>query len=89
MRNLSLLLALLVALTSPPKLQNRSPASPRPIHSASPYPPTKGHAPPAWFINIASQPGIPSATSTAARPQALIIEATGSGAAIIDYDRDG
>ena len=58
---------------------------PRPI-----YPATTEHAPPAWFIDVASPAGIAVRNvNGSVDHKRYIIEATGSGVAIIDYDRDG
>ena len=57
---------------------------------STPYPATAKHPGPAWFVDVAPQAGITirnvNGSETAKR---YIIEATGSGVAIIDYDRDG
>ena len=54
------------------------------------YPATTHHAPPAWFIDVASQAGIAVRNvNGSVDHKRYIIEATGSGVAIIDYDRDG
>jgi hypothetical protein len=54
------------------------------------YPATTDHAPPAWFIDVASQAGITVRNvNGSVDHKRYIVEATGSGVAIIDYDRDG
>jgi hypothetical protein len=54
------------------------------------YPAGPGHPSPAWFVDVAGKAGIAvrnvNGSATAKR---YIVEATGSGVAIIDYDRDG
>lgn len=60
------------------------------LGQTAPYPATGDHAGPAWFVDVASKAGIAvrnvnGGTST----KQYIIEATGSGVAMIDYDRDG
>ena len=59
-------------------------------HSQPPYQVSTGHASPAWYVDVAAKAGITvrnvNGGSTTKR---YIIESTGSGAAIIDYDRDG
>ena len=54
------------------------------------YPPTTDHPPPAWFVDVAPKAGIIVRNiNGSADSKHYIIEATGSGVAIIDYDRDG
>ncbi len=77
-RTFALIVALLLTLTT--SAQNPHP----------PYPATTEHAPPAWFIDVASQAGIQIRNvNGSVDHKRYIIEATGSGVAIIDYDRDG
>src|SRR5580704_10357296 len=77
----SFILTLLLTVTSP--AQTPTPAKPI-------YPATTDHAPPAWFIDVASQAGIAVRNvNGSVDHKRYIIEATGSGVAIIDYDRDG
>ncbi len=54
------------------------------------YPPLKAHAGPAWFVDVAGKAGI-TVQNVNGDPQSkrYIVEATGSGVAILDYDRDG
>jgi enediyne biosynthesis protein E4 len=55
-----------------------------------PYPPTPDHPSPAWFIDVASKAGITVRNvNGSVDAKRYIIEATGSGVAILDYDRDG
>jgi hypothetical protein len=55
-----------------------------------PYPPTTEHAPPAWYVDVASKAGIAVRNvNGGVESKRYIIESTGSGVAIIDYDRDG
>jgi hypothetical protein len=55
-----------------------------------PYPPTGEHPGPAWFVDVAAAAGIQVRNvNGGVSTKRYIIEATGSGAAIIDYDRDG
>jgi hypothetical protein len=59
-------------------------------HSGQPYPATKDHAQPAWYIDVAAEAGITVRNvNGSAESKRYIIESTGSGVAIIDYDRDG
>ena len=55
-----------------------------------PYPETSGHPGPAWLIDVAPQAGL-TMQNVNGDPDTkqYIIETTGSGVAIIDYDRDG
>jgi enediyne biosynthesis protein E4 len=55
-----------------------------------PYPPTIDHPPPAWFVDVASKAGIlVRNVNGSVEGKRYIVEATGSGVAILDYDRDG
>ena len=55
-----------------------------------PYPPTTDHPPPAWFVDVALKAGITVRdVNGSVEAKRYIIEATGSGVAILDYDRDG
>jgi len=59
-------------------------------HAQQPYPPTTDHAPPAWFVDVASKAGITVLNvNGSVEAKHYIIESTGSGVAILDYDRDG
>ena len=54
------------------------------------YPPTDGHPGPAWFEDVAARAGIDVANVNGdAVSKHYILEATGSGVAIFDYDNDG
>ena len=54
-----------------------------------PYPATTDHPPPAWFVDVASKAGITVRNVNGSiEAKHYIIEATGSGVAILDYDRD-
>jgi hypothetical protein len=58
--------------------------------ATSPYPATSAHTGPAWFVDEAIHAGISVRNvNGSATTKKYIIEATGSGVAIIDYDRDG
>ena len=55
-----------------------------------PYPVTKDHPGPAWFIDVAPKAGLSVRnTNGSALKKQYIVESTGSGVAIIDYDNDG
>ena len=55
-----------------------------------PYPPTTDHLSPAWFVDVAAKAGITVRNvNGSVDSKRYIIEATGSGVAILDYDRDG
>jgi hypothetical protein len=59
-------------------------------NAQQPYPPTTDHPPPAWFIDVAAKAGITVRNVNGGiASKRYIIEATGSGVAILDYDRDG
>ena len=75
-KDLRLLLALLLLATF--------------TQAQQPYPPTHDHPPPAWFIDVAAKAGITVRNVNGSiESKRYIIEATGSGVAILDYDRDG
>src|SRR6266851_2524909 len=55
-----------------------------------PYAPATDNPPPAWFVDVASKAGITVRNVNGnVESKHYIIEATGSGVAILDYDRDG
>lgn len=55
-----------------------------------PYPSSSEHATPAWYIDVASAAGIAVRNVNGGiTSKRYIIESTGSGVAIVDYDRDG
>ncbi len=55
-----------------------------------PYPPTTDHPGPAWFVDVASKAGIlVRNVNGSVDSKRYIIEATGSGVAILDYNNDG
>jgi len=57
---------------------------------SKPYPPSPLHPPPAWFEDVAPQAGITVLNvNGGVTSKRYILEATGSGVAILDYDRDG
>ena len=58
--------------------------------STHPYPATLEHPSPAWFIDVAEQAGLRTVdVNGSVRKKRYIVEATGSGVAILDYDNDG
>ena len=55
-----------------------------------PYPASKMYPAPAWFANVAPQAGLTMQNVNGdPRTKKYIVETTGSGVAILDYDRDG
>jgi YHS domain-containing protein len=55
-----------------------------------PYQPTADHPVPAWFVDVAAKAGIlVRNVNGSPKSKRYILEATGSGVAILDYDRDG
>ena len=64
------------------------------VHAAQaqkgPYPATEAHPGPAWFADVAPQAGLTArnVNGSGTRKQ-YIVESTGSGVAVIDYDNDG
>lgn len=64
-----------------------------PAHSqakSTPYPASAQHPSPAWFVDVAAKAGI-TVRNVNGSPtnKRYIVESTGSGVAILDYDRDG
>src|ERR1700730_11900418 len=58
--------------------------------AAAPYPADNVHPPPAWFVNVAPQAGLQMDNVNGdLHTKKYIIETTGSGVAVIDYDHDG
>src|SRR5246127_5898674 len=58
--------------------------------STSPYPANDRHPGPAWFIDVAPQAGLRMENvNGGVDTKKYIIETTGSGVAIFDYDNDG
>src|SRR5580704_10615653 len=54
------------------------------------YPPSSQHGGPAWFEDFAGKAGIRVVNANGgAESKHYIVEATGSGVAIFDYDNDG
>jgi hypothetical protein len=54
------------------------------------YPATRDHEPPAWFVDVADAAGIRMTDVNGdVKSKRYIIESTGSGVAVIDYDNDG
>ena len=54
------------------------------------YPPGSAHPGPAWFVDVAQQAGVTAMdVNGSATDKRYIIESTGSGVAILDYDGDG
>jgi hypothetical protein len=49
---LTIILALLTVFVAPAQTPK---SNPKPASTATPYPATTDHAPPAWFIDVASQ----------------------------------
>jgi enediyne biosynthesis protein E4 len=56
----------------------------------APYPASTEHPTPAWFVDVAANAGITVRNvNGGVTTKRYIVESTGSGVAIIDYDRDG
>src|ERR1700760_4245822 len=57
---------------------------------AVPHPANTAHPPPAWFVDLAAQAGLDmNNVNGEQNTKKYILETTGSGVAIIDYDHDG
>ena len=55
-----------------------------------PYPPRNAHPGPAWFVDVAPEAGLKMLNvNGGVDSKKYIIETTGSGVAVFDYDRDG
>ena len=55
-----------------------------------PYPPTADHPGPAWFVDVAKRAGVTARNVNGSDDnKQYILEATGSGVAVLDYDGDG
>ena len=55
-----------------------------------PYPASAAHPAPAWFVDVAAQAGLTLRnTNGSDTAKQYIVESTGSGVAILDYDNDG
>ncbi|MGC1783968.1 MAG: CRTAC1 family protein [Acidobacteriaceae bacterium] len=65
--------------------------APADFHSRhDPYPASHSHPGPAWFVDVAPQAGLRMLNvNGGVDHKTYIIETTGSGVAILDYDRDG
>lgn len=60
------------------------------IQAQQTYPATALHSGPAWFVDVAAKAGITVRNVNGGETsKRYIVESTGSGVAIIDYDRDG
>jgi len=88
MRPQHFVIALLVSLACGAGAQTHSKATQ--AHEHPPYPASTTYAAPAWFVNVAPQAGL-AMLNVNGNPatKKYIIETTGSGVAILDYDRDG
>ena len=64
--------------------------SAQPGSKAGVYAPTAEHPAPAWFVDVAARAGLTVRNVNGSETnKQYIIEATGSGVAILDYDHDG
>jgi hypothetical protein len=60
------------------------------LKAQQPYPASAAHPTPAWFVDVAASAGITVRNINGdEQNKRYIVEATGSGVAILDYDRDG
>jgi hypothetical protein len=53
------------------------------------YPASSEHPSPAWFVDVAAKAGITVRTVSGDAKKKYILETSGSGVAVLDYDRDG
>ncbi len=73
---------------SPAAQVQKTPVPAKP--ASSPYPPNNPHPGPAWFVDVAQPAGLTMENvNGGVDTKKYIIETTGSGVAIIDYDNDG
>jgi len=78
---------LIVSVTTSIGQTQRSRLVRAPVH---PYAASDSHPGPAWFVNVAPEAGLTMQNVNGdAASKKYIIETTGSGVAILDYDRDG
>jgi enediyne biosynthesis protein E4 len=88
MRPQHFVLALLMSLAFRASAQAHH-KTPEPAAS-HPYPASTAYAAPSWFVNVAPQAGLTMLNVNGdSATKKYIIETTGSGVAILDYDRDG
>jgi hypothetical protein len=82
-----LFIALLSAQTPKPAASNAASTKTTPT---PPYPANDLHPEPAWFVDVAAQAGLRMENvNGGSDTKKYIIETTGSGVAIFDYDNDG
>jgi len=80
--------ALLLSFAATSGAQNHSKSASKP--AAHPYPVSTEHPAPAWFENVAPQAGLTMQNVNGdPATKKYILETTGGGVAIFDYDRDG
>jgi hypothetical protein len=88
MRSRLFVIALLISLALGASAQAHSRPTQRP--EGHPYPASTAYVTPAWFVNVAPQAGLTMLNINGdSATKKYIIETTGSGVAILDYDRDG
>jgi hypothetical protein len=88
-RQMLLLISVLYLLSAFYAVAQRRPESTK-RSAASPYSASSGHTGPAWFVDVAKDAGLNMQNVNGeADTKKYIIETTGSGVGIIDYDRDG
>jgi hypothetical protein len=80
--------AFLLILAAMGSAQVHTKATPKPENHS--YPTSTSYTAPAWFVDVAPQAGLTMQNVNGnAATKKYIIETTGSGVAILDYDRDG
>ena len=84
------LVIVICCFLAPPSMQSQKLVTSTKTTQASPYPADDSHPGPAWFINVAPQAGLRMENvNGGVESKKYIIETTGSGVAIFDYDNDG
>ena len=84
--------ALLLCIVFAAHAQTQPKLNPKRSHNipASPYAADTTHSAPAWFVDVAQQAGLTMQNVNGdPKTKKYIIETTGSGVAILDYDHDG
>ena len=85
-----MLIAMVPAVLSAQTPKHREVTHPARSAAVRPYADEGGHTGPAWFVDVARQAGL-TMLNVNGEPETkpYIIETTGSGVAVLDFDRDG
>src|SRR5215472_1566354 len=89
-KSLGICLVFMIGLILPAIGPAEKSAAPSKKNPESPYPADNVHPGPAWFMDVAGSAGLRMKNvNGGADTKKYIIETTGSGVAILDYDNDG